>query len=109
MARDSVTRPPVTADRPRRSRRRRRAAGWSLYRVGPEPIGADRLVELVDEPSLATDVREQLSAFRMYGLPFEAAWARAMQSLPTSVAGMDEWRAHLHATKEAWRKAYERR
>jgi hypothetical protein len=64
-------------------------------------------LELVDEPSPATDVREQLAVYRARGFPFEEAWSRALRSLPLSVSGMDEWRAQLHQTKSAWRAAYE--
>lgn len=67
------------------------------------------LLDILDEPSPASDVRELLDLYRKRGYPFEQAWSRALRTLPQKVVGIEEWHVLLHRTKPAWRDAYERR
>lgn len=76
---------------------------------GHEALGRPSLLERVDEPSPATDVRAVLRLYRDRGYTFERAWSRALRTLPRSAAGIEEWRSLLHRTKPVWKAAYEQR
>lgn len=64
----------------------------------------------VDTP--AVHVRVVLVASKQRHLPFGAAWEAAMRSLPRPdhpalAADIEDWRAQLRATRDAWRECYE--
>ncbi|MEX2195908.1 MAG: hypothetical protein WD844_11535 [Thermoleophilaceae bacterium] len=71
-------------------------------------FGGPSLLELVDTPSPASDVRAMLRLYRDRGHPFEDAWSRTLRSLPQAMPGIEEWRSLLHRTKQVWKAAYER-
>lgn len=57
-------------------------------------------------------VRVVLVASKQRHLPFSAAWEAAMRSLPRPdhpdlAADIEDWRAQLRATRDAWRECYE--
>lgn len=76
-------------------------------RLGDPAAGAAGLVDVIADPSPATDVREMLQLFRERGYPFEQAWSRAIRSLPQRGQEINEWHFQLRRTKSAWRAAYE--
>ncbi|MEX2194302.1 MAG: hypothetical protein WD844_03375 [Thermoleophilaceae bacterium] len=78
-------------------------------RIEPRPRHVAEFLDILDEPSPASDVREMLKLYRTRGYPFEQAWSRALRTLPQRVVGIDEWHFQLRRTKPAWRAAYERR
>jgi hypothetical protein len=80
----------------------------TVRKGGLDGPGVAALLDILTEPSPATFVKTVLKVYRDRDLPFEAAWAQAMRSLPRTLEGVEWWRAHFHHEKARWRAAYRR-